>query len=187
MSARDALLRVSRASSSISQGLARLTGLLIILLMIGVVADSLLRGVFGIAVWGILEFSTLMLLALIYLGLPSTQAERVNFRVSVFTDMLPSRWNFLLAGVLLLLQLGVLGVLCWFTWRSAIFSYSREEVSMGMVEIPLWPHRGLVSLGLSALWLQSLMSGIDLIIQKQHPYATDVIAEVEGAIQRQTL
>ena len=187
MSARAALLASARVSSSLSQALARFTGLLIIVLMLGVVNDSLLRGVFDIAIWGVLEFSTLLLLALIYFGLPSTQAERVNFRVSVFTDRLPKNVNLVLAGVLILLQLVVLGILGWFTWQSTLFSFAREEVSMGMVEIPLWPHRALVSLGLTLTWWQSLMSGIELVLNGCHPYALNAITELEGAIERQTL
>jgi TRAP-type mannitol/chloroaromatic compound transport system permease small subunit len=92
-----------------------------------------------------------------------------------------------LAGALILLQLVVLAILCWFTWRSAVFSFNREEVSMGIVEIPLWPHRTLVALGLTGLWWQSLMSALELVLAGRHPYAVDVMAEVESAIERQSL
>jgi TRAP-type mannitol/chloroaromatic compound transport system permease small subunit len=187
MSARESLLACARITSSFSRGLARLTGLLIIVMMLGVVTDSLLRGVANVALWGVLELSTMLLLALIYLGLPSTQAERINFRVSVFTDRLPPRVSLALGGLLLLLQLVVLAILCWFTWRSAVFSFTRQEVSIGMVEILLWPHRTLVAFGLTLLWWQALMSGFELLLHGKHPYVVDIRAEVEGAIGRQAL
>jgi TRAP-type transport system small permease protein len=182
---RDWLLACAGRTNALSQGMARLTGLLIIVLMLGVVLDSLLRGAANIALWGVLELSTMMLLALIYLGLPATQAERVNFRVSVITDRLPRRAHLVLGGLLLLLQSVVLAVLCWFTWGSAVFSFNREEVSIGLVEIPLWPHRALVALGLTLLWWQGLVSGIELLLHGKHPYELDLKAEVEGAIGRQ--
>jgi TRAP-type mannitol/chloroaromatic compound transport system permease small subunit len=182
---RQALLACARRTDALSRGMARLTGLLIIVLMLAVVADSLLRGTANIAMWGVLELSTMMLLALVYLGLPATQAERVNFRVSVFTDRLPRRVHLVLGGVLLLLQLALLAILAWFSWRSALFSLHRQEVSIGLAEIPLWPHRTLVALGLTLLWWQTVMSGIELVLHGKHPYELDLKAEVEGAIGRQ--
>ena len=181
------LLRVVQITNSFSQVLARLTGVLIIILMMGVVSDSFLRGVFGVAVWGVLELSILILLGLIYLGLPATQADRVNFRVSVFTDRLPKRFDHAVAGLLLVLQLVVIGILCWFTWGSAIFSYKRQEVSMGMVEIPLWGHRTVIAFGLTLFWWQSLMAGVEFYVQGKHPYALNILADVKVAIDRQTL
>ena len=117
--------------------------------------------------------------------LPATQAERVNFRVSVFTDRLPRRLHLALGGVLLLLQLALLAILAWFSWRSALFSFHRQEVSIGLVEIPLWPHRALVALGLTLLCWQAFVSGIELVLHGKHPYELDLKAEVEGAIGRQ--
>lgn len=184
---RDWLLACAIRTNALSRAMARMTGLLIIVLMLGVVLDSLLRGTANIALWGVLELSTMMLLALIYLGLPATQAERVNFRVSVFTDRLPRRVHLGLGGVLLLLQLVVLTVLCWFCWGSAVFSFNRQEVSIGLVEIPLWPHRVLVAFGLTLLCWQTLMSGIELLLHGKHPYEVDLKAEVEGAIGRQAV
>ncbi len=184
---RHALLHLAQASGRTARALARLTGLLIIAMMLGVVVDSLLRGTLGIAVWGVLELSTLILLALIYLGLPATQAERVNFRVSVFTDALPRAAQRAIAGALLVIQIAVLGILCVFAWRSAAFSWHRDEVSMGMVEIALWPHRVLVAGGLTLLCWQSVMSAIEFVLAGRHPYAQDLAQEVESAIGRQTL
>jgi len=182
---RQALLTCARRTNAVSRGMARLTGLLIIVLMLGVVTDSLLRGGANIALWGVLELSTMMLLALVYLGLPATQAERMNFRVSVLTDRLPPRLHLIVGGLMLLLQLVVLAILCWFGWGSALFSYHRQEVSIGLVEIPLWPHRTLVALGLTLLWWQTVVSAIELVLEGKHPYELDLQAEVEGAIGRQ--
>jgi TRAP-type C4-dicarboxylate transport system permease small subunit len=75
--------------ASASRAMARITGALIILIMIAVVIDAVLRGMMGIAIWGVLEVGVLLLLALIYLGLPATQANRENFRVSIFAERFP--------------------------------------------------------------------------------------------------
>lgn len=172
------LARVAAAS----RAMARLTGVLIIIIMIAVVIDAVLRGMLGIAVWGVLELGVLLLLALIYLGLPATQANRENFRVSILAERFPPWLDRIVTWLLLALQLLMIGILVWTSWRSTVFSYNRDEVSFGMVQIPLWPSRGMVSLGLSLLWLQSLAGAVEYGLLGRHPYQVDIETELKGEI-----
>lgn len=182
MSKSEKLISLTVKVSEVSQAFAKVTGLLIIVMMLGVVIDAILRGVAGIAIWGVLELSVLLLLTLIYFGIPATQALRENFRVSIFADALPPKIGQIIAWLLLLIQIGVVGLFVWFTWRAAIWSYTREEVSIGLVEIPLWPSRSMVALGLTLFLLQSLMSAIEFWVLGKHPYARDLDEEIRDEI-----
>lgn len=179
MSARSNLISLAKVVSGISCGLARVTGILIIIMMLGVVIDAALRGVAGIAIWGVLELSVLLLLSLIYFGIPATQALRENFRVSIFADALPKRIGDIVAWLLLGLQVAIVGMFAWFTWSAAVFSYTREEVSIGLVQIPLWPSRTMVALGLTLLLLQTIMSAIEFALLGKHPYSRDLTDEIK--------
>lgn len=187
MTFRSACQKLIKTSRSVTLAMAGVTGLLTIVMMLGVVLDAFLRGTAGIAVWGVLELCTLLLLAMIYFGLPSTQSERENFRVSIITDLMPMKVNLFISGILLLLQIVVLGLLCWFTWRAAIFSFNRDEVSIGLVEISLWPHRFMIAMGLSVLTFQSIVSGLDLLLNGKHPFAPDQALELAQAVRQQKL
>ena len=187
MTLRNACQNLITTSRSVTRAMAGVTGLLTIVMMLGVVRDAFLRGTAGIAVWGVLELCTLLLLAMIYFGLPSTQSERENFRVSIITDHMPMKLNLFVSGMLLVLQIVILGLLCWFTWRAAIFSFNRDEVSIGLVEISLWPHRFMIAMGLSALIFQSVVSGLDLLLNGKHPFAPDQAIEIAQAVRQQTL
>ena len=182
MSTRRSILTFAARTAAISQAMARVTGLLIIVIMLAVVIDAVLRGGLGIALWGILEVGVLLLLALIYFGLPATQAGRENFRVSIFTERLPPWLDRLVAWMLMLVQLVIIGILCWVTWRSAIFSFNRDEVSIGMVQIPLWPSRVMVAAGLCMLLVQSLASAVEFALLGKHPYAVDLATEIRAEI-----
>lgn len=168
--------------ASASRAMARITGVLIILIMIAVVIDAVLRGMMGIAIWGVLEVGVLLLLALIYLGLPATQANRENFRVSIFAERFPPWVDRIVTWLLLGVQLAVLGVLCWTSWRSSIYSFNRDEVSFGMVQIPLWPSRAIVSLGLTLLIIQSITAALEYALVGRHPYQVDIETELKGEI-----
>lgn len=182
MNGRDHLLRCAERSSAVCKSLARITGLLIIVLMVGVVADAMLRGMAGLAIWGVLEISVLLLLSLIYFGLPATLALRENFRVSIIADTFPKWLSTPVTWILLTLQLAIIAMLAWFTWRSAIYSFTREEVAIGMVEIPLWPSRTLVALGFSILVIQTIMLAIEFAIKGEHPYAVDLETEIRDEL-----
>lgn len=175
-------MRLVERVSDLCKLLARLTGVLIIALMLGVVADAVLRGVAGVAIWGVLEISVLLLLALIFFGLPSTLALRENFRVSILADTFPKWLDTPIAWALLALQFSVILMLAWFTWRSAIYSFNREEVAIGLVEIPLWPSRTLVALGFSVLVLQTLVLAVEFAVKGQHPYAVDIETEIRDQL-----
>jgi TRAP-type mannitol/chloroaromatic compound transport system permease small subunit len=182
MSRRDNLIRFTERSGAFCKALARFTGILIIALMIGVVADAMLRGMAGVAIWGVLEISVLLLLALIFFGLPSTLALRENFRVSIIADAFPKWLGTPIAWALLALQVAVIAMLAWFTWRSAIYSFTREEVAIGMVEIPLWPSRTLVALGFSILVIQTIVLALEFAIKGEHPYALDLETEIRDEL-----
>lgn len=179
---REPLLRFAQRASDFSKALARITGLFIIVLMLGVIVDALLRGGVGFAIWGVLEVSVLILLALVYFGLPSTIALRENFRVSIIADALPKSFANPIAWTLLALQLAIVGMLAWFTWRSAIYSFTREEVAIGMVQIALWPSRTLVALGFTLLVIQTVVLAIEFAIKGVHPYAVDLEKEIRDEL-----
>lgn len=168
--------------ASLSRAMARLTGVLIIVIMIAVVLDAVLRGVMGIAIWGVLEVGVLLLLALIYLGLPATQANRENFRVSILAERFPPWLDRIVTWLLLALQIAVLAILCWTSWRSTIYSFNRDEVSFGIVQIPLWPSRGMVSVGITLLIIQSLTAALEYALIGRHPYQVDIETELKGEI-----
>ena len=168
--------------ASASRAMARVTGVLIIIIMIAVVIDAVLRGMMGIAIWGVLEVGVLLLLALIYLGLPATQANRENFRVSIFAERFPPWFDRIVTWLLLGVQLAVLGILCWTSWRSSIYSFNRDEVSFGMVQIPLWPSRAMVSVGLTLLIIQSITAALEYALIGRHPYQVDIETELKGEI-----
>jgi TRAP-type C4-dicarboxylate transport system permease small subunit len=129
--------------ASASRAMARVTGVLIILIMIAVVIDAVLRGIMGIAIWGVLEVGVLLLLALIYLGLPATQANSENFRVSIFAERFPPWVDRIVTWLLLGVQLAVLGILCWTSWRSASGPTRNEKSSTRRLNGPrrTWPNR----------------------------------------------
>lgn len=152
---------------------AEVSGWLVIPMMLSIFLDAVLRGLFNIALIGIVESNSLLLVTLIYLGIAGAQARGANFRLTLVIDRVRPIWRDLFNLLSWLLMLAVLALLWWFALQSALFSYARGESSYGLVNFPIWPSRIVVTFGLGLLWLQLLADGLLAIIQRRDPFARD--------------
>jgi len=152
---------------------AELSGWLVIPMMLSIFLDALLRGVFNIALMGVVESNSLLLVTLIYMGIAGAQASGANFRLTLFTERVRPALRHAFNLLSWLLMIGVLGIFWWFALQSALFSYARGESSYGLVSFPLWPSRFVVAFGLGLLWLQLFADGLLLITRRIDPFARD--------------
>lgn len=168
-----ALERACGAVDRLSEACARMGGFLTMLMMLSVVLDAGLRSFANIALVGVAELNAFMLVAMIFVGLAGTQRSRANFRVSMLADHLGPA----LPGLLLLVQLGVVGVLTWFCWNSLAFSIQTEEVTYGMVQFPVWPARAVLVFGLALLLVQSVADLARFLLRGAHPFEAPAVRD----------
>jgi len=154
------MLKAIENTSKVSAGVA---GWLTLPIMITVFMDAFLRGLFGIAVEGVSELNSFLLVAMIYLGLAGTQNARANFQVTLFIERLPEWGQRWIGAVLLILLIAVSAILCWFCAHAASSSFYRNEITYGLVEVPIWPSRALIALGFALLVLQFIADVIHLL------------------------
>lgn len=149
---------------------AEAAGWLIIPMMLLVVLDLGLRGFFTVAMDGVSELSSLLLVTMIYFGLAGAQSRGANFRVSFIDDMLPARWNRALQLVLLLVIIVTLSFVLFFTFNTAVYSFVRHETSYGLIQFPIWPARAVVCGGVLLLLIQFLADTLLLVVYGKHPF-----------------
>jgi len=164
-------LRVKR----VSQLCAEVSGWLVIPMMFSIFLDAVLRGLFNVALLGVVESNSLLLVTLIYMGLAGAQASGANFRLTLVTERLPRRAQAILSAVGWLFVLVVLAILTGFCIQEALFSYAKGETSYGLVNFPLWPSRIVVAFGLALLWLQLLLDGLIFFRDGLDPFAASVV------------
>jgi len=165
--------------SGLSAGLA---GLLTIPMMFTVFLDAVLRATLGVAPPGVIELNSFLLVTMIYLGLAGAQRNRQNFRVTLVAERLPRWADLTLSALLQLLLTAILVALVIFTFNSLMFSLEREEVTYGIIQVPLWPSRLVLSLGFVLLLIQCLADTGRLLLEGRHPYA-----EQSANLENQTL
>lgn len=114
-------------------------GLLLLVLMALTVADVVGRNMFGQSVLGTVDISTLLLVAIAFLGLASAEIDGRHVSVTLIEARFGFRTRTLLSGVraVLLLVLGALIV--WGAGEVLISAFERGETTNDILHLPTWP------------------------------------------------
>lgn len=157
-------MRFLHAIERFHRVLGVLSGVAILVITLTVIIDVALRALFNAPLHGATEFSTLLMIGLVYLGLASVQAGKANFRVEVVLMLLPAGGRRLLEAVTTLLAAAAVGVVAWHTGHEAWTSVMRQEMSFGAVVFPVWPARVVITFGLVMLLVQFVIDAIRLAV-----------------------
>lgn len=144
-----------------SQGLGTLAAVGVLVTMLATVTDVARRTTTGRALPGTVDYSELLMVAVVFLALAMTQRDGGHVSVNLVTARLPdavARWmrvTGLLVAAVLMLWLTVAAT------QEAIGSYARNEIRFGLLRIPVWPARAAIPVGCAALVLELVASITD--------------------------
>lgn len=132
---------------------------LVMMLLTG--ADIAIRWTTGRSLAGAQEVTESLMVALVYLGLAFALKRREHVSVSIFTSSLPVR---VAAGVRLVGLAIMVLIVAWMLWRTGLQawkSYQIGEVRFGLLQVPIWPARAAIPIGLAAFLFQALTDVAD--------------------------
>lgn len=150
-----------------------LSGVTTLIITLIIVADVAMRSLFNAPIAGATETSTLLMIALVYLGLASVQVYKENFRVEVALTILPRRWRRWQELAASLIATVAIGIFSWRTGSEAYRSFMRNEVEYGAIDFPVWPARIIIAVGLILLTLQLACDCARLIFGGESHYGKD--------------
>lgn len=156
---------IGRAFDWLTAQFGALSGFGTLAIMVVVVIDVLGRALFNSPLPGGNEFSELLLVSMIFLGLAAAQQQRQHFAIEIAVQHLPPglrRWVDIFGW---LVSLAVVCLLAWLSARQAWTSMLRSEASYGTISFPIWPARIVLAFGLALLALQ---------------YAVDIVRRARG-------
>ncbi|MFU8864262.1 MAG: TRAP transporter small permease subunit [Rhodobacterales bacterium] len=161
---KDTDMRAFRAIEIFNRNLGVLSGFATLIVTLLIVTDITLRGIFNAPLRGATELSTLLLIALVYLGLASVQAGKHNYQVEILTVALPRVFRWRLEIFTTLLSAVAIGILAYHTSLEAIHSTTRRESSFGAIIFPIWPARLVIAVGFILLYLQLMIDALQLYL-----------------------
>lgn len=134
--------------------LGAVSGFMVLLAMLVIVADVAGRSLVNKPLPGATELAVLFLVSLIFLGLAAAQHNRQHYIVDLVINLLEPRLKRWVEIITLFLSLIVVGVFAWYSGKQAWLSTLQSEVGYGSVAFPIWPARGLIAFGFVLLALQ---------------------------------
>ena len=130
-------------------------------LMMGTTTDVILRNLFDISLLGIFELSELAMVLVVCLGLGWAFVDDGHIRVSLLVEKLSPRTALLVNALAGFVVSIFLFFLAYPSTIEAIRSTSIQEFRWGVVEIPIWWAKIILSVCLWFTFLQFLFSSIN--------------------------
>lgn len=131
---------------SIASSFSFFAGLLLLIVVVLTVADVLSRSMFNASILGTIDISTLLLVAIVFLGLASAEMDGRHVSVNLLeANCSRSKRNvFNILRVVLLTLLAI--VMAWGLFGVLLSAIDRSETTNGILRLPTWPAK-LVLLG----------------------------------------
>ncbi len=152
---------VHRIVHTVSMTFAVVAAVLISIIMVSTVADVIERQRTGASIPGVVEYSEVFMVALIYLGLAYAQRVGAHIGVDILVTRLPARAAHVVQSVGLCVVIVVLAWMTYETAQVALASFGNREYRFGIVQVPIWPARALIPVGLAALVLALFLEFYD--------------------------
>lgn len=119
----------------------------ILLIMIMVSADVFFRYVFNSPIMGAMEFSLMLMIAVIYLGLGYTEISDRHIVIDLFYKKLNLKYQRIITKINCIILLIISSILFWHSFADFLYSFRINEILPGMASFPKYPSKFCLSLG----------------------------------------
>lgn len=165
-----------------SRILAVISALATFALMVLVVIDVISRLLGLGSVPGLLEISEVTLVFLVFCGIAYGMQTRTHIAVTLVTSRLPEKLGRALVTLGLVVLLVVLAWALWATGNTAIQSTLRGEVRFGITQVPIWPARIMIPIGLLVLIGEVILQLVLVLKGEEEIRGEAPVAEEELAV-----
>lgn len=154
---------VRRAVHAVTQALAFLAAVCIVVALVATVADVTRRSVSGQSVKGVIELGEVLMVAIVFLGLGYAESRGAHVSMTALVRRMRPETKAVVNVLGLLLMTLIVGWMVFVTADRAIDSVAAQEYRFGLVQIPVWPARIAIAVGLAAYALELLFRLFDNI------------------------
>lgn len=137
-----------------------LAGAMLFGLMFLICANSFSRKLFNVPITGTLEITEALMPFVILLPMAFTQMRDGHIRVTLLTDRLPASVERYLHALMLFVGALFFAWVCVATVGYAYDAFTIGETAWGVIRIPLWPSKSVITLGAALLSIQFLLDTI---------------------------
>lgn len=107
------------------------------------------------------------MIPLVFLPIMTLELTRGHIDTDLFYLLFPRRLKQVAIAVSGLLTVGVYGLLAWVTFKQAIASTGRGEVSMGVNLLPIWPVRWVLPVVFASATIAAILVSLERIARRK--------------------
>jgi TRAP-type C4-dicarboxylate transport system permease small subunit len=152
---------IRRGVSAISGAFGALSAVGVIVLMLVTVTDVAFRNLLNEGIPGAVEAGSVLLVCVVFLGLPIAHQRKAHVSTSLLTDHLPRSLGLLARSVANAVMTLVSGCLALATLGAGVRSFEVREFVQGLISVPVWPAKLAIPIGLSLLACVSLIATVE--------------------------
>ena len=142
----------------LSNVLAAIGGIALILMMVQTVADVVADQFFSRPIPGNLEvISVYHMVLVVFLPLAFIERRHEHIQVDLLYQLMPRLMQRVTLVLGYLLCSGFFGILTWRTWGDAVRALAKNEMLMGNVYVIIWPAKFVLPIGFGAIGLVVLL------------------------------
>jgi len=131
-------------------------------MLFAILTDIFMRTI-GQPVLGIPEFSSLLMIAVVYGGLAYSQSKDAHVSVDWLVKLFNQKTQSALRIIVFLIVLGFLALAIYATLERFLVALEVNEKYEGLVFMPMWPARLMLLLGICWFWLQVFVDALRYI------------------------
>ncbi len=129
---------------------------MMVLLVIDIVSRTMRKPIQGMA-----ELSVFVMMVVIYLGMARCEENKEHVNLEIIINAVSPVMRRFMKLVYSLLAFVTVSLLYYSVTVNAWSSFQRNEAIEGTVEMPIWPVKFLMVIGLTFFWIQVLINALD--------------------------
>lgn len=153
---RNGRILVKKIISTINRFFAELSGWMLSLIVLLLLINFITR-FFGVGVQGLLELTTFVFVAGIYMGLAHCEETDEHIKVEFIIARVPLKGQKILNIVNYVIAVGIGAVLAYTAGVSALEAYTSGESVPGTSPLPVFPVKFVIFLGLTFFFFQAIL------------------------------
>ncbi|MCQ1058894.1 TRAP transporter small permease subunit [Photobacterium sp. DNB23_23_1] len=151
-----------KISSKFNQILSELSGWLMIVMMLLLVSDLLTRAI-GFSINGLSELTVFVMIIVVYFGLARCEQYNEHVKLELITNRLPAKAKIVIYYFSQILSVITISLIFYAVLQNVLDSYQRNESLEGTLNLPIWPVKAMMVIGLVFFLFQSVSNMLSSI------------------------
>ena len=145
---------IYKGFSSLERWMNLLSAGLLVFMMLMVTASAFGRYAFNTPILGTLELTEELMVFIVYLGIAYTQFLKAHINIDLVLTRFSEKSKLVCEAISMLFAWVLFALITWQGSLAFIEAYEVRELTVGSVEIPLWPAKFMVPFGSLILCLR---------------------------------